>query len=985
MTYPAPTATDNCTGMLTILKVDGSGLMSGDFFPVGTTLQKFETTDACGNTSTCMFNVVIIDNELPIITGCPTNIIKNTDPGVCTALVTWVAPTASDNCPGVLLTLTPNFPPGSTFPQGVTALQYKATDVSGNMSICNFTVTVNDTQLPQITCPSNIVVNADAGQCSAVVTYTAPVGTDNCPSPMTIQTTGLASGAAFPVGITTNTFKVTDASMNMATCSFTVTVNDNQNPVITYCPDDVIVSCAADTSIALTGGPAIATDNCPGVVVTVNEVVTNLTCDHRFTLTRTWIATDAIGNSSTCTQVVTANDQTAPSLTGVPYAGTTGTNACMANAAAAAPFNASNAITGYTDNCTGALTATLTNTNVSGTDCGWTVTCTFTVMDVCGNALTGQSYSNTGSDQTAPTLTGAPYTGTTGTNACKANAATAAPFNASLAIQGYTDNCLGPVTAVLTNTVITGTNCNWTVTYTFSIIDECTNAFTNRTYSNTGSDQTPPSITCASGSPFTRGTTLGYCGYIVSGTEFNATASDLCGSPVTITNNFNQTNTLANDTLPTGATSIIWTATDSCGNTSSCTIMVTVNDGENPQVFCKIGTGLDFDGVNEYVTVADNAVLEGMGALTVMGWMKIDALPVQNYAPIAKENAYRLIIGANGSYHFVVATTNNSWYSGGTVGSGGSNLLPTNQWVHVAGVYTGSKVNVYINGVLTGTSTGTISGNIINNGSPLTMAFKTAANVDYFNGKMDEVGVFNQALTAAQIKTYLASSLLGSEPGLVAYYNMEQGTGNVVNDNAGTAQNGTRVNMENADWIRTPFGPNNSITVNTDPGMCKTALIFDVAAIDNCGVITNINDFNNTNNASGDYLKGTTVVTWTASDAVPNTGTCSFTVIVNDSIKPVITCPINQTKNTDLGECNYTALGTEFDPTAYDDNCPGETISNNYDMTSSLSGSDFPTGLTTVIWTVTDASGNTMTCSFTVTVNDIEAPDSHLSSFNCNN
>jgi hypothetical protein len=56
--------------------------------------------------------------------------------------------------------------------------------------------------------------------------------------------------------------------------------------------------------------------------------------------------------------------------------------------------------------------------------------------------------------------------------------------------------------------------------------------------------------------------------------------------------------------------------------------------------------------------------------------------------------------------------------------------------------------------------------------------------------KMDEVGVFNQALTAAQIKTYLGTSLLGTEPGLVAYYNLEQGTGTVANDNAGSAQNG---------------------------------------------------------------------------------------------------------------------------------------------------------------------------------------------------
>src|SRR6185295_17076534 len=145
----------------------------------------------------------------------------------------------------------------------------------------------------------------------------------------------------------------------------------------------------------------------------------------------------------------------------------------------AAPFSAIYAKQGYTDNCGGAVTATLTNTAVTGTDCAWTVTYTFTVKDPCNNALTSQSYSNKGSDQTAPTLTGAPYPGTTGTNACMANAATTAPFSAANAIQGYTDNCGGAVTATLTNTVVTGTDCAWTVTYTFTVKDPCNNALIN--------------------------------------------------------------------------------------------------------------------------------------------------------------------------------------------------------------------------------------------------------------------------------------------------------------------------------------------------------------------------------------------------------------------------------------------------------------------------------------------------------------------------
>ena len=95
---------------------------------------------------------------------------------------------------------------------------------------------------------------------------------------------------------------------------------------------------------------------------------------------------------------------------------------------------------------------------------------------------------------------------------------------------------------------------------------------------------------------------------------------------------------------------------------------------------------------------------------------------------------------------------------------------------------------------------------------------------------------------------------------------------------------------------------------------------------------------------------------------------------VNDTENPTISCVGNQTKDTDAGECDYTVVGTEFDPTSYDDNCPGATISNDYTSTSTLAGAVFPKGTTTVIWTVTDGSTNTATCSFDVTVEDNENP-----------
>ncbi|MDP2385741.1 MAG: HYR domain-containing protein [Bacteroidota bacterium] len=85
---------------------------------------------------------------------------------------------------------------------------------------------------PVISCPGNIDVNNDPGQCGAIVNYTAPIGTDNCPSSTTAQIAGLPSGSLFPVGVTVNTFRVTDGSGNTATCSFSVTVTDTESPLL---------------------------------------------------------------------------------------------------------------------------------------------------------------------------------------------------------------------------------------------------------------------------------------------------------------------------------------------------------------------------------------------------------------------------------------------------------------------------------------------------------------------------------------------------------------------------------------------------------------------------------------------------------------------------------------------------------------------------------------------------------------------------------
>jgi hypothetical protein len=81
-----------------------------------------------------------------------------------------------------------------------------------------------DSTPPTITCNADVVADFNPAVGGAVVTYTAPVGSDSCPGAITSQIAGLPSGSTFPLGTTVNTFRVTDASGNTAECSFKVTV-----------------------------------------------------------------------------------------------------------------------------------------------------------------------------------------------------------------------------------------------------------------------------------------------------------------------------------------------------------------------------------------------------------------------------------------------------------------------------------------------------------------------------------------------------------------------------------------------------------------------------------------------------------------------------------------------------------------------------------------------------------------------------------------
>ncbi|MBL0102492.1 MAG: HYR domain-containing protein [Bacteroidetes bacterium] len=78
--------------------------------------------------------------------------------------------TTTDNCSSSVVSTPAS---GSVFPIGTTTVTSVATDASGNTSTCSFDVIVTDNEDPTIACPANIAVNADAGSCGAIVSFSS--------------------------------------------------------------------------------------------------------------------------------------------------------------------------------------------------------------------------------------------------------------------------------------------------------------------------------------------------------------------------------------------------------------------------------------------------------------------------------------------------------------------------------------------------------------------------------------------------------------------------------------------------------------------------------------------------------------------------------------------------------------------------------------------------------------------------------------------
>jgi hypothetical protein len=196
-------------------------------------------------------------------------------------------------------------PPGP-YPLGETTVMLIVTDTDLLADTCEATVTVEDQTPPALTCPEDITVANDAGVCGAAVDFEA-TASDNCSTPIVTYSTD--PGSVFPVGMTAVMAIATDDAGNADTCSFNVTVNDTEAPVV-VCPDDIFLDNDPGVCGATATFEATASDNCAVDALTYSQD-SGTFFDAGSTMVEV-IAADAAGNADTCDFYVVVSDVEAP-------------------------------------------------------------------------------------------------------------------------------------------------------------------------------------------------------------------------------------------------------------------------------------------------------------------------------------------------------------------------------------------------------------------------------------------------------------------------------------------------------------------------------------------------------------------------------------------------------------------------------------------------------------------------------------------------
>ena len=994
---------------------------SGETFNLDTTLVTYTVTDTSGNIATCSFNVIVQDTEDPVIT-CPSETIVSNDPGVCTAVVNGIAPISTDNCSvveqtwsftGATAGASPltgiNDASGETFNLDTTTVTYIIVDTAGNTAQCSFDVIVQDTENPIVTCPAEVIVNVDPGTCEATVNGIAAVSTsDNCSViSLTWEFTGAttgnspatgfndASGSVFNGDTTIVTYTVTDTAGNTGTCSFNVIVVDNEPPTIT-CPSDVVVSNDPGICGAVVNGiaPVLTDDNCAVTTqiwsftgaTTSNSAPTGINdaSGENFNLDTTVVlyeVFDDAGNTASCSFEVIVQDTEDPVIT-CPNDTIVSNDPGVCNAVVndIAPISTDNcSVVEQTWSFTGATAGAspLTGINdASGNTFNLdTTVVTYVIVDTAGNTATC-SFEVIIQDTENPIVTCPNDTTVLNINPLNCTA-----IVNDIAAVSWDDNCsvislTWDLTGATTGSSapngfndVSGQLFNQDSTLvTYTVTDTAFNTGTCSFYVIT-QDTVPPTIICPNDT--TVATDAGVCDAVVNnltpvvddncGVESVTWAMSIATSLTSVDPNI--INDVSGETFNLDTTLVTYVVADSSGNTATCSFEVVVQDTTPPLITCP----------NDTVVSTDLAVCDAV---------------VNGISPSFVENC----TVTDQTWTFTGATIGASALTGINDASGQTFNLDTTivtyTIIDTAGLTATCSFEVIVEDTISPTVTCpndtvvptdlAVCDAVVNG---LTPTFDDNCSVV---AQLWDATIATVATSPGSGFNDISGNTFNLDTTLVTY---------TVIDTAGNTGSCTFTVVVQDTILPTLTCPNDT-TVSTDVAVCDAVVngINVVSSNDNCSIVDQLWDFtgatlgssapNGINDASGSTFNlDTTTVTYTIIDTAGNTASCSFEVIVEDTISPTITCPNDTTVSTDLAVCDAVVNGIT---PVIDDNC--SVVDQLWDFTGSTLGSSAPNGIndasgstfnldtTTVTYTIIDTAGNTASCSFEVIIEDTISP-----------
>ena len=198
---------------------------------------------------------------------------------------------------------------------------------------------------------------------------------------------------------------------------------------------------------------------------------------------------------------------------------------------------------------------------------------------------------------------------------------------------------------------------------------------------------------------------------------------------------------------------------------------------DDSQWSCVNGGSLIFDGSDDYVSLPTESDYDFTSAVTVAAWVKVTSFSVAEQAIVTKgDSTWRLERNAStDALQFSVdgLTTN-------TVVQGSVSVNDGN-WHHVAGVYDGSELLLYVDGVEDNAVTAT--GTMDTNNAAVYFGANAGVGGRYFDGRMNDVYIYDTALSPGSIQTLAATSLL-------AWWKLDESSGTTVNDSTANGYDG---------------------------------------------------------------------------------------------------------------------------------------------------------------------------------------------------